>query len=66
MSNTEYTLAFGWIDPEGKIIKEEVAILMVSGSYASIEEIAAIGKRMREQPLRPRGNEPRCGRDRNL
>lgn len=36
----------GWIDPEGKTIKEEVAILMVSGSYASIEEIAAIGRRM--------------------
>jgi hypothetical protein len=36
----------GWIDPAGKTIKEEVAILMVSGSYASIEAIAAIGKRM--------------------
>lgn len=36
----------GWIDPAGKTIKEEVAILMVSGSYTSIEEIAAIGKRM--------------------
>jgi hypothetical protein len=36
----------GWIDPTGKTIKEEVAILMVSGSYASIEAIAAIGKRM--------------------
>ena len=36
----------GWIDPAGKAIKEEVAILMVSGSYASIEAIAAIGKRM--------------------
>ncbi len=36
----------GWIDPEGKIIKEEVAILIVSGSYEDIVEIAAIGKRM--------------------
>ena len=36
----------GWIDPAGKAIKEEVAILMVSGSYSSIEAIAAIGKRM--------------------
>jgi hypothetical protein len=36
----------GWIDPEGQTIKEEVAILMVSGSYARIEEIAALGKRM--------------------
>jgi hypothetical protein len=29
-----------------KIVKEEVAILMVSGSYESIQEIAAIGKRL--------------------
>jgi hypothetical protein len=36
----------GWIDPEGKTIKEEVAILLVSGSYSSIEEIAAIGKHL--------------------
>ncbi|MEE9587233.1 MAG: hypothetical protein V3V97_04330 [Hyphomicrobiaceae bacterium] len=36
----------GWIDPAGKTIKEDVAILMVSGNYDSIEEIAAIGKRM--------------------
>jgi hypothetical protein len=36
----------GWIDPAGKTIKEEVAILMVSGSYRHIEEIAAIGKRL--------------------
>lgn len=36
----------GWIDPEGKTIKEEVAILMISGSYASVVEIAAIGKGM--------------------
>jgi hypothetical protein len=36
----------GWIDPHGKTIKEEVAILIISGSYASIEEIAAIGKRL--------------------
>ena len=36
----------GWIDPAGKAIKEEVAILMVSGSYANIEAVAAIGKRM--------------------
>jgi hypothetical protein len=36
----------GWIDPAGKIIKEEVAILMVSGSYRHIEQISAIGKRM--------------------
>ncbi len=36
----------GWIDPSGKIIKEEVAILMVSGSYDSIKDIAAIGKRL--------------------
>jgi hypothetical protein len=36
----------GWIDPAGKTIKEEVAILMVSGSYTSIADIAAIGKRL--------------------
>ncbi len=36
----------GWIDPAGKTIKEEVAILIVSGSYAHIEAIAAIGKRL--------------------
>lgn len=36
----------GWIDPSNKIIKEDVAILMVSGSFASIQEIAAIGKRL--------------------
>jgi len=36
----------GWIDPTGKLFKEEVAILIVSGSYASIEDIAAIGKRL--------------------
>jgi hypothetical protein len=36
----------GWIDPSGATIKEDVAILMVSGSYKCIEEIAAIGKRM--------------------
>ena len=36
----------GWIDPAGKTIKEEVAILIVSGSYANIQEIAAIGKRL--------------------
>ena len=36
----------GWIDPFKKIIKEEVAILSVSGSFASIQEIAAIGKRL--------------------
>lgn len=36
----------GWIDPSKKIIKEDVAILMVSGGYGSIEEIAAIGKRL--------------------
>ena len=36
----------GWIDPNGKTIKEEVAILMVSGSYENIEQIAAIGKKM--------------------
>lgn len=36
----------GWIDPSNKIIKEEVAILMVSGSLESIQEIAAIGKRL--------------------
>jgi hypothetical protein len=36
----------GWIDPAGKTIKEEVAILIVSGSYKNIETIAAIGKRM--------------------
>ena len=36
----------GWIDPAGHTIKEEVAILIVSGSYANIEAIAAIGKRM--------------------
>ncbi len=36
----------GWIDPSNNIIKEEVAILMVSGRYESIREIAAIGKRL--------------------
>lgn len=36
----------GWIDPSDKIIKEEVAILMVSGSYESVLGIAAIGKRL--------------------
>lgn len=36
----------GWIDPSGKTIKEEVAILMVSGSYDSVQQIAAIGKRL--------------------
>jgi len=36
----------GWIDPSNMIIKEEVAILMVSGNYESIQEIAAIGKRL--------------------
>ena len=36
----------GWIDPAGKTIKEEVAILIVSGSYTSIEEISAVGKKM--------------------
>lgn len=36
----------GWIDPSNKIIKEEVAILMVSGNYESVQEIAAIGKRL--------------------
>jgi hypothetical protein len=36
----------GWIDPNGHTIKEEVAILIVSGNYDSIEAIAAIGKRM--------------------
>lgn len=36
----------GWKDPDGKIVKEEVAILMVSGNYDSIREIAATGKRL--------------------
>jgi hypothetical protein len=36
----------GWIDPAGKIIKEDVAILMVSGSYRHIEQISAVGKRL--------------------
>jgi hypothetical protein len=37
----------GWIDPATqKTIKEEVAILMVSGSYQHIEEISAIGKKL--------------------
>lgn len=36
----------GWIDPTGRTIKEEVAILMVSGSYDSVQQIAAIGKRL--------------------
>ncbi|MFM9939272.1 MAG: hypothetical protein ACKVP7_07240 [Hyphomicrobiaceae bacterium] len=35
----------GWIDPAGKTFKEEVAILMVSGSFSSIEAIAGVGKR---------------------
>ena len=36
----------GWIDPKGSIIKEEVLILMVSGPYTRIKEIAAIGKKL--------------------
>lgn len=37
----------GWIDPsDKKVVKEEVAILIVSGRYESVEEIAAIGKRL--------------------
>jgi hypothetical protein len=36
----------GWIDPKGKTIKEEVAILMVSGTYKHIEQISGIGKRL--------------------
>jgi hypothetical protein len=36
----------GWRDPSGKVFKEEVAILLVSGSYESILDIAAIGKRL--------------------
>jgi hypothetical protein len=36
----------GWRDPNGKVIKEDVAILMVSGSYDSVREIAAVGKRL--------------------
>ena len=36
----------GWMDPCNKIVKEDVAILMVSGGYDSIQEIAAIGKRL--------------------
>ena len=36
----------GWIDPAGTVFKEEVAILMVSGAYKHIEEIAATGKRL--------------------
>jgi hypothetical protein len=34
------------MDPANKIVKEEVAILMVSGSYESVQKIAAIGKRL--------------------
>ena len=36
----------GWMDPDNRIVKEEVAILMVSGSFDSIKEIADIGKRL--------------------
>ena len=36
----------GWRDPSGKVFNEEVAILLVSGSYESILDIAAIGKRL--------------------
>ena len=36
----------GWMDPNNKIVKEEVAILMVSGNYDCIQEIAAIGKQL--------------------
>jgi hypothetical protein len=37
----------GWIDPATQMtIKEEVAILMVSGSYKHIEDISAIGKKL--------------------
>ncbi|OYW53277.1 MAG: hypothetical protein B7Y80_08195 [Hyphomicrobium sp. 32-62-53] len=34
----------GWMDPNNKIVKEDVAILMVSGSLENIQKIAAIGK----------------------
>lgn len=36
----------GWIDPDNKIVKEDVAILMVSGSFDSIRSIAAVGKEL--------------------
>ena len=36
----------GWLDPGGKVVKEDVAILMVSGSFENIKEMAGIGKRL--------------------
>lgn len=36
----------GWLDPSGKVFKEDVAILMVAGRFSDIEGIAAIGKRL--------------------
>jgi hypothetical protein len=36
----------GWMDPNNKVVKGEVAILRVSGSFDSIKQIAAIGKRL--------------------
>lgn len=36
----------GWKAPDGRTVKEEVAILMVSGSYDSIRDIAGTGKRL--------------------
>jgi len=34
----------GWMDPNKKVVKEDVAILIVSGSFESVRKIAAIGK----------------------
>jgi hypothetical protein len=34
----------GWMDANNRIVKEEVDILMVSGSYGCVQEIAALGK----------------------
>jgi len=36
----------GWIDPDGRIVKEDVIILMVAATYASVRELAAIGKKL--------------------
>jgi hypothetical protein len=36
----------GWIDPGDKVVKEDVAIVMVSGSFDNVQKIAAIGKEL--------------------
>jgi len=36
----------GWVDPDGKTVKEDVIILMIAGCYTSVRELAAIGKKL--------------------